>query len=105
MVVAPHIVDADDVVVVVVRNDDGIETLDFCAQHLRAEVGAGIHEPCALRRFHINGSAGALVALQRARSNLEQAGFKDEAALFYQRSIAQTVPAKKAPATKTKRKK
>ena len=46
-----------------------------------------------------------LLALQRTRSNLEQAGFQQDADAFYQRIVAQTSAAKKVPVTKPKRKK
>lgn len=47
----------------------------------------------------------ALLALQHVRSNLEQAGYKEDADLFYRRVIAQIVPPKKPVPSKTKRKK
>ena len=46
-----------------------------------------------------------LLALQRARSNLERAGFQQDADAFYQRVVALTALTKKAPVTKPKRKK
>ena len=46
-----------------------------------------------------------LIALKRVRSNLEQAGFKSDADLFYQRILAQSAPPKKTAPAKTKRKK
>ena len=46
-----------------------------------------------------------LMALQRARSNLAQAGYPEEADLFYQRIVAQTAPPKKSIPSQTKRKK
>ena len=45
------------------------------------------------------------LALQRARSNLAQAGFQQDADAFYQRMLAQSAAAKKVPAPKPKRKK
>lgn len=45
------------------------------------------------------------LALQRARSNLVQAGFQQDADTFYQRILAQMTSAQKKPAIKPKRKK
>jgi len=47
----------------------------------------------------------ALLALQHVRSNLEQAGYKEDADLFYRRVIAQIAPPKKSVPSKSKRKK
>ena len=44
-------------------------------------------------------------ALQRARSNLEQAGFKEDAEVFHRRVMAQQAPALKPVSGKVKRKK
>ena len=44
-------------------------------------------------------------ALQRARSNLEQAGYKEDAEVFYRRVMAQQAPALKPVSSKVKRKK
>ena len=47
----------------------------------------------------------ALLALQHVRNNLEQAGYKEDADLFYRRVIAHIVPPKKTAPSKSKRKK
>lgn len=74
------------------RRKNLLAAADYFAQ---AVLKSDLSQPDAL----------ALLALQRTRYNLEQAGFKDDADAFYQRAIAQTAPVKKLPPSKAKRKK
>ena len=56
-----RVVQASGVVLVVVGEQDGIQVPDPCAQHLIAEIGAGVHQDRQSAVFHQGGGAQAFV--------------------------------------------